>query len=81
MITDYAQQIDKRRYPGDEEWLELDAPLMDHLTQTAGQRGIDTRLPELISSLTRAGISAGFGLESFASLIEIIHGSTDEHGT
>ncbi|MEV6279961.1 hypothetical protein [Nocardia sp. NPDC051832] len=78
VITDYAQQIDNRRYPGEEEWLELDAPLMDHLIQTADQRGIDSRLPKLISSLTRAGISAGSGLESFASLIEIIHASTGE---
>ncbi|MGK8509582.1 hypothetical protein ACRS5S_16540 [Nocardia asiatica] len=79
VITDYAQQIDSRRYPGNEEWLELDAPLMEHLIQTAAQRGVDTRLPQLINSLTRAGITAGFGLNSFASLIEIVLTSRDEH--
>ncbi len=72
VIADYARQIDNRRYPGDEEWLELDAPLMDHLVQAARDRGIDTALPRLIKSLTHKGIDAGHGKDSFASLIEII---------
>ncbi|WP_194818017.1 NAD(P)-binding domain-containing protein [Nocardia sp. XZ_19_385] len=78
VISDYAQQIDGRRYPGAEEWLELDAPLMDHLIQTAEERGVDPRLPQLVRSLTRAGIAAGFGAQSFASLIEIVRTPTAE---
>ncbi|MGW0180161.1 imine reductase family protein [Nocardia sp. NPDC003345] len=72
VIADYAQQIDDGRYPGDEEWLELDAPLMDHLIQAADERGIKPELPHLIRSLTLRGIEAGHGSDSFASLIEII---------
>ncbi|UAK32168.1 NAD(P)-dependent oxidoreductase [Nocardia asteroides] len=72
VIADYAQQIDNGRYPGDEEWLELDAPLMDHLIHAARQRGINTELPQLIRSLTHRGIEAGHGRDSFASLIETI---------
>ncbi|MEU8895872.1 NAD(P)-dependent oxidoreductase [Nocardia sp. NPDC048505] len=70
VIADYAGQIDEGRYPGDAEWLELDAPLMDHLVDTAEARGVDSELPRLIRSLTYRGIDAGFGGNSFANLIE-----------
>ncbi|WP_067814138.1 NAD(P)-binding domain-containing protein [Actinomadura kijaniata] len=72
VITEYARQIDDRHYPGDQEWLELDAPLMDHLIEAGRARGLDTALPELIQSLTARGIDAGHGKDSFASLTEII---------
>ncbi|MDO3650445.1 NAD(P)-dependent oxidoreductase [Nocardia mangyaensis] len=72
VITDYAHQIDEGKYPGDEEWLELDAPLMDHLVEAAEDRGISTELPRLIRSITRRGIEDGRGADSFASLIESI---------
>ncbi|MGK8524998.1 NAD(P)-dependent oxidoreductase [Nocardia asteroides] len=75
VIADYAEQIDNGRYPGDEEWLELDAPLMDHLIQAAQEHGINTELPELVRSLTYRGIEAGHGRDSFASLIETIASS------
>lgn len=80
VITDYAHQIDEGAYPGDEEWLELDAPLMDHLVEAVEDRGISTELPHLIRSLTRRGIEDGHGADSFASLIESIarSGSTVE---
>lgn len=74
VITDYARQIDEGRYPGDEEWLELDFPLMDLLIQANKERGLDTDLSELIRSLTHKGIKAGYGRDSFASLVEIIRG-------
>ncbi|WP_243726235.1 NAD(P)-binding domain-containing protein [Actinomadura rubrisoli] len=72
VISDYARQIDDRHYPGDQEWLELDAPLMDHLVEAARARGLDTALPELIQALTTRGIDAGHGMDSFASLTEIL---------
>ncbi|KAB2345918.1 imine reductase family protein [Actinomadura rudentiformis] len=72
VINDYARQVDERHYPGDEEWLELDAPLMVHLIEATRTRGLDTALPELIKSLTDQGIDAGHGKDSFASLVEII---------
>ncbi|MBB5081581.1 NAD(P)-dependent oxidoreductase [Nonomuraea endophytica] len=72
VITDYARQVDDHRYPGDQEWLELDAPLMDHLVDAVRARGLDTALPELIQSLTARGIDAGHGKDSFASLVEIL---------
>lgn len=74
VIVDYAKQIDDRHYPGDEEWLELDAPLMDHLVEATRARGIDPSLPSLIKSLTDQGIAAGHGKDSFASLVEVIRG-------
>ncbi|MFC6016999.1 NAD(P)-dependent oxidoreductase [Plantactinospora solaniradicis] len=74
VITDYARQVEDRHYPGDQEWLELDAPLMDHLIEASRARGLDTALPELIKSLTTRGIDAGHGKDSFASLVEIIRG-------
>ncbi|WP_329429033.1 NAD(P)-binding domain-containing protein [Streptosporangium sp. NBC_01495] len=72
VITDYAWQVDAREYPGDEEWLELDAPLMDHLVHASEEHGLDTALPQLIRALTSKGIAAGHGKDSYASLIEIM---------
>ncbi|ASO18306.1 3-hydroxyisobutyrate dehydrogenase-like beta-hydroxyacid dehydrogenase [Actinoalloteichus hoggarensis] len=72
VIEDYAGQVDARRYPGDEEWLELDFPLMGHLVRTSRERGLDTRLPRLIEALTSDGIADGRGRESFAGLVEIL---------
>ncbi len=74
MITDYARQVDDHRYPGDQEWLELDAPLMDHLIDAVRARGLDTALSELIKSLTDRVIDAGHGRDSFASLVKILRG-------
>ncbi|WP_435109884.1 NAD(P)-dependent oxidoreductase, partial [Nocardiopsis synnemataformans] len=74
VITDYASQVDDRHYPGGQDWLELDAPLMDHLIEAGRARGVDTALPELIRSLTAKGIEAGHGQASFASLVEVIRG-------
>ncbi|PRX96338.1 NAD(P)-dependent oxidoreductase [Allonocardiopsis opalescens] len=72
VIEGYAGQIDDRAYPGDQEWLELDAPLMEHLVRTSEQRGVDSALPRLVQSLTARGIAAGRGRESFAGLVEVI---------
>ncbi|SFB47415.1 3-hydroxyisobutyrate dehydrogenase [Amycolatopsis marina] len=75
VIADYARQVDEQHYPGDEEWLELDAPLMDHLIEAGRTRGLDNALPELIKSLTDRGIDAGHGRNSFASLVEVLRGA------
>ena len=72
VVTDYAGQIDRGRYPGDGEWLELDAPLMDHLVDTTRELGLDETLATTVRTLTRRAIDAGHGKHSFASLIEII---------
>lgn len=77
VIRDYAEQVDTGRYPGDEEWLELDAPLMDHLVEATEERGLDPELPRLIQALTSKGIAAGHGSDSFASLVEIIRAGED----
>ncbi|ONK16123.1 hypothetical protein [Streptomyces sp. MP131-18] len=72
VIADYAGQVDDGVYPGDEEWLDLDAPLMDHLVTATEAGGLDPALPLLIRTLTRRGTDAGHGRDSFASLIEVI---------
>jgi 3-hydroxyisobutyrate dehydrogenase-like beta-hydroxyacid dehydrogenase len=72
VIIGYAREVDEGRYPGDEEWLELDAPLMDHLIEVTSKRGLDGRLPQLIKDLTAQGIDAGHGADSFGSLIDVI---------
>lgn len=74
VIDDYADQIDTGQYPGDEEWLELDEPLMRDLITVTEQRGMDAALPKVVQDLTARGIAAGHGAESFASLVEVIRG-------
>ncbi|GAA1952302.1 hypothetical protein [Amycolatopsis minnesotensis] len=72
VIGEYAGQLDAGEYPGDGEWLELDAPLMGHLVRACEEHGLDAGLPRLIESLTAKGIAAGLGEKSFASLAELI---------
>ncbi|QFU88616.1 NAD(P)-dependent oxidoreductase [Amycolatopsis sp. YIM 10] len=72
VATDYAGQLDRGRYPGDGEWLELDAPLMDHLVDTTRELGLDDTIATAVRTLTRRAIDAGHGSDSFASLVEII---------
>ncbi|ALG07041.1 NAD(P)-dependent oxidoreductase [Kibdelosporangium phytohabitans] len=74
VIDDYAGQIDAGSYPGEEEWLELDEPLMRDLITVTEQRGMDAALPKVVQALTARGIAAGRGAESFASLVEVIRG-------
>ncbi|QWF80036.1 imine reductase family protein [Amycolatopsis sp. CA-230715] len=72
VIADYGGQIDAKEYPGDGEWLELDAPLMTNLVRATENSGLHAALPRLIESLTAEGIAAGLGKQSFASLVEVI---------
>jgi 3-hydroxyisobutyrate dehydrogenase-like beta-hydroxyacid dehydrogenase len=72
VVSDYAGQVDRGSYPGDEEWLELDHPLMAHLIRAHEARGLDSALPRVVEELTARGIAAGHGGHSFASLIEVI---------
>lgn len=72
VIGDYGDQIDAKEYPGDGEWLELDAPLMANLVRATENSGLDAALPRLIESVTAEGIAAGLGKQSFASLVEVI---------
>ncbi|MDI5978835.1 NAD(P)-dependent oxidoreductase [Amycolatopsis magusensis] len=78
VITEYAGQIDEGRYPGDGEWLELDAPLMDHLRDATRELGLDDTLATTVRSLTHRAIDAGHGQHSFASLVEIIRSGAPE---
>lgn len=75
VIEDYAGQVDDGVYPGGQEWLELDFPLMRNLVRASEERGLDAALPRLVAELTARGIAAGFGRESFASLVEVIRGA------
>lgn len=72
VIDTYAGQIDAASYPGDEEWLDLDYPLMGHLIRATESRGLDSAMPRLIEALTARGIAAGHAKDSFASLVEVI---------
>ncbi|MGW0517054.1 imine reductase family protein [Crossiella sp. NPDC003009] len=75
VVADYAEQVDHGAYPGEQEWLELDWPLMANLVRASEERGLDPALPRLVESLTARGVAAGFGSASFASLVEVIRGA------
>ncbi|MDT0268010.1 NAD(P)-dependent oxidoreductase [Streptomyces sp. DSM 44915] len=79
VIGGYAAQVDEGHFPGDGEWLELDAPLMEHLREATEAHGLDAGLPLLVQSLTARGVAAGHGRASFASLIEVIRAPVTTH--
>lgn len=65
-----ARDVDERRYPGDEDTLDMNDAALEHLVVTSRSRGIDPGLPALMAALTRGAIAEGRGSEGFSAVVE-----------
>jgi 3-hydroxyisobutyrate dehydrogenase-like beta-hydroxyacid dehydrogenase len=74
LLPDHADQIDQRRYPGDDGTLEVYAAAMGHVVDTGRRQGIDVELPAAIAALVERGVAAGHGDDGLASLADVIGG-------
>ncbi|WP_343041250.1 NAD(P)-dependent oxidoreductase [Streptomyces typhae] len=75
-LTRYAGQVDEGRYPGDDATVDVQIATIDHLIHAAADRGVDNALPELLKSTMERTRDAGHGGDSYASVIEVMRGST-----
>ncbi|KNB51946.1 NAD(P)-dependent oxidoreductase [Streptomyces caatingaensis] len=73
-MNTYAPQVDAGRYPGDDATLDVHAAAVEHLVHASEARGIASGLPEVFRELTRRGVEAGHGRDSWARLVEFVRG-------
>ncbi|MBH1933632.1 NAD(P)-dependent oxidoreductase [Streptomyces sp. AV19] len=71
-MNTYAPQVDAGKYPGDDATLDVHAAAIEHLVHASEARGIASGLPEIFQDLTRRGIEAGHGRDSWARLVELV---------
>ncbi|WP_372409564.1 NAD(P)-dependent oxidoreductase [Streptomyces luteireticuli] len=71
-MNTYAPQVDAGTYPGDDATLDVHAAAIEHLVHASEARGIASGLPEIFRDLTRRGIEAGHGRDSWARLVELV---------
>ena len=71
-LTTYAPQVDAGHYPGDDATVDVQIAAIGHLIHTAESRGVDNALPELMKTLMEKTKAAGHGLDSYASVIEVL---------
>ncbi|MEU6115838.1 NAD(P)-binding domain-containing protein [Streptomyces sp. NPDC047117] len=67
-----AADVAAGRYPGDEATLAMCAATTEHALQAARDAGLDTTVPAALAALFGRGVAAGYGTESFTSLIELV---------
>ncbi|GGQ33004.1 3-hydroxyisobutyrate dehydrogenase-like beta-hydroxyacid dehydrogenase [Actinomadura coerulea] len=71
-LTTYAPQVDAGRYPGDDATVDVQIAAIGHLLHAAESRGVDNALPELLKTVMEKTKAAGHGLDSYASVIEVL---------
>jgi 3-hydroxyisobutyrate dehydrogenase-like beta-hydroxyacid dehydrogenase len=74
LMSDHADQIDRRRYPADDGTLEVYAAAMGHVVDTGRRHGIDVGIPAAITALLERGVTAGHGGDGLARLADVIAG-------
>ncbi|WP_451916694.1 imine reductase family protein, partial [Actinomadura rubrobrunea] len=72
-----AEQVDRRRHPGDGSALAMQAAAIDHLVEAGRALKVDTELPEYLQDRARQAIERGHADDSFASLFEVLSAPTD----
>lgn len=65
-----ARDVDERRYPGDEDTLDMNDAALAHIVVTSRNRGVDPGLPALVRAMTRGAIAEGRGGEGFSAVVE-----------
>ncbi|MEV2254754.1 NAD(P)-binding domain-containing protein [Streptomyces sp. NPDC050147] len=71
-LDTYATQVDAGHYPGDDATVDVQITAIGHLIHAAADRGVDNALPELLKATMERASAAGHGLDSYASVIEVL---------
>ncbi|WP_409058431.1 NAD(P)-dependent oxidoreductase [Streptomyces sp. SYP-A7185] len=77
-LETYAAQVDAGHYPGDDATVDVQIAAIGHLIHAADDRGIDNALPRLLKATMERTSAAGYGSDSYASVIEVLRGQQRE---
>lgn len=69
-LAGLAQAVDRDEHPGDEDTLEMELAALDHIVEAAGERGLDTSVPDLPRAFVRAAVADGYGRDGFSRVID-----------
>ncbi|MEV4918542.1 NAD(P)-binding domain-containing protein [Streptomyces tirandamycinicus] len=78
--TDYAGQIDAGdgAYPARDATMDVHAGALKHLLHESESQGVNAELPRFVQGLMQRTIAAGFGQNSYASMIELFRAPEKE---
>ncbi|MFE7665789.1 NAD(P)-dependent oxidoreductase [Streptomyces celluloflavus] len=65
-------QLDEGRHGGGADRLAMEAASADHVVHTLRDAGVDTEVPAALAALFHRGVAAGYGEQSFTSLIDLV---------
>ena len=73
-MVELAADVDQRRYPGDQDNLEMELAAVDHIVEASATRGIATALPSLVRTVVEEAIGRGHGRDGVSSVVEVLRG-------
>ncbi|HEX6336403.1 MAG TPA: NAD(P)-binding domain-containing protein [Jiangellaceae bacterium] len=71
-MVELAADVDQRRYPGDQDNLEMELAAIEHIVEASAARGIATALPRLVQSAVEDAIARGHAQDGFSSVVEAL---------
>ncbi|MER5301071.1 NAD(P)-dependent oxidoreductase [Streptomyces lasiicapitis] len=71
-IDFYASRIDAGDHSGDVDRLSMGVASMEHVVHTNADAGVDTAFPQAVLDAFRRGADAGFGADSFSSVLKLM---------
>lgn len=71
-MAQLAMDVERGRYPGDEDNLEMELAAVHHIVEASAGHRIATALPQLVQSVLRDAIARGYGRNGFSSVVEVL---------
>ena len=71
-LAGLAAEVDSGGYPGTEDRVEMELAALEHMVATSTELGLDAGLPRVMRDLAARTVSAGYGENSYTSVVEAI---------
>jgi 3-hydroxyisobutyrate dehydrogenase-like beta-hydroxyacid dehydrogenase len=72
VVQDLVGELESGSFPGDENNLAMMLRGIDHVVETAEERGIDPALPCVTAQLMRAAVDRGYGRDGYGRIAELL---------
>ncbi|WP_258881262.1 hypothetical protein [Paenibacillus sp. sptzw28] len=76
IMSEFANQIDSRHYPGVESNIHSTAAVMDNIISTSRDSRIDVGIISAAKALVEKAIDLGYGADDFSRLAEVLQQSS-----
>ncbi len=67
-----TRELDEGDYPGDAGTVKMNLTAAEHLLETSRSQGVGTQVPDFLKDMLDKTIAAGYGDNSYMSMIELI---------